>query len=387
MLSTASLPPLSLYVHFPWCVRKCPYCDFNSHAAKEAIPEEEYIAALLADLAQEWPDIQRRNIQSIFLGGGTPSLFSPSAMQHLLSVFRQMGIPVDAIEVTMEANPGTVEQEKFNAFREIGINRLSIGIQSFADEKLKGLGRIHDGEEASRAIETAKHAGFDNFNLDLMFGLPGQTLQQATQDLHTAINAHPTHISYYQLTLEPNTIFARYPPTLPDDDDIAEMQRTGNLALSSAGYEQYEVSAFGQVPCQHNLNYWNFGDYIGIGAGAHGKWTCPSTRQVRRYAKQRHPADYLRTATSRDVVQRSEQVATKQLIFEFMLNALRLYNGFPLSLFEERCTSSRYAILPIIDHALERGLITVRDDRIGPTPRGRRFWNDLVARFLPEHEG
>ena len=312
MFQFTALPPLSLYIHLPWCVRKCPYCDFNSHEVKSAngeLPEMEYVDAMLKDLEQDLPRIWGRRVMSVFIGGGTPSLLSPEAMDRLLSGLRaRLVINADA-EITLEANPGTAEQEKFREYRALGINRLSIGVQSFHDDALQKLGRIHGRNEAIRAAEMAHAAGFDNFNLDLMFALPNQTPKQAAEDVATAIDLEPAHISYYQLTLEPNTLFYAQPPVLPDNDIAWQMQQAGQQQLGEANYGQYEVSAYAQPKrqCAHNLNYWQFGDYLGIGAGAHGKITDASQQNITRLAKCRHPQDFMTTAGTTKSIQ-SERV-------------------------------------------------------------------------------
>ncbi len=298
MVSTAHFNkpiPLALYIHIPWCIRKCPYCDFNSHAVKEAIPEESYLQALIRDLEADLDQIPLRPIQSIFIGGGTPSLFSPDALAALLEAIAARVALARSLEVTLEANPGTVEQTRFVGFRQAGINRLSLGIQSFQPEKLKVLGRIHDDQEAVQAVMAAKQAGFENFNLDLMFGLPNQSLEDALFDLNTALSLKPTHLSWYQLTIEPNTLFYHRKPPLPADDDIWEIQHHGQALLASHGFHQYEISAYSQFGFQsrHNLNYWEFGDYLGIGAGAHAKITNPHNHTITRFWKTKHPKEYL----------------------------------------------------------------------------------------------
>ena len=376
--------PLSLYIHFPWCVRKCPYCDFNSHAVKEeGIPEQAYIAALLSDLEEELPRVWGRRVSSIFLGGGTPSLFSPDGLDQLLSGVRAR-IPLLAeAEVTLEANPGTVEQGKFSEFRAIGLNRLSLGIQSFDDSMLQRLGRIHTGAESHRAIEIAQQAGFDNLNLDLMFGLPGQTLAEAVHDIDQLIVHKPAHISYYQLTLEPNTLFYTAPPKLPEDEFCWEMQQMGQARLASAGYEQYEVSAYAQSgrQCQHNRNYWTFGDYLGIGAGAHGKVTDRGQQSIVRRHKQRHPQQYLSMDPR---VQGETVLMPEDLPFEFMLNAMRLSQGFPKSLFSERTGRALESIETMIQTLVDDGLMVVSEQDYCPTDLGRRFLNSVIERFLPD---
>jgi putative oxygen-independent coproporphyrinogen III oxidase len=382
MLNFVSLPPLSLYVHIPWCVRKCPYCDFNSHESRAKIPEQEYIDALLRDLEQDLPRVWGRIVHTIFIGGGTPSLFSPEAIDRLLSGIRARLSLDQNVEITLEANPGTVELERFKGFRAAGINRLSIGIQSFDEEKLKALGRIHGRAEALRAAEAARAAGFDNFNLDLMFGLPGQTVEQALADMRTAIDLHPTHLSAYQLTIEPNTLFHARPPVLPDDDITWDMQSQLQAELAAAGYRQYEVSAYARpgYECRHNLNYWKFGDYLGIGAGAHAKITDASG--ITRLWKVKHPNDYLRTAGTPASLGGEQQLSRHDAAAEFMLNALRLVDGFPSPLFQERAGLPISACEPELALAENKGLIEWDAQAIRPTPQGRRFLNNLLELFV-----
>lgn len=384
MLSFAEPIPLSLYVHLPWCVKKCPYCDFNSHAVKATgIPETAYVAALLSDLEQDLPLVWGRRVISIFFGGGTPSLFSPEALAQLLSGIRaRIPLLADA-EITMEANPGTVEQEKFSEFRAIGINRLSLGIQSFDDKILQRLGRIHTGAESHRAIDIARQAGFDNVNLDLMFGLPEQTLNHAEQDIGQLIAHQPDHISYYQLTLEPNTLFHASPPDLPNDDSCWEMQQSGQAQLAAAGYHQYEVSAYARhgKQCQHNRNYWEFGDYLGIGAGAHGKVTDMARQEIVRQHKLRHPQRYLDTDQR---LQGESTLSAEDLPFEFMLNALRLTAGFPKNLFNERTGMSDDKIQHTIQGLMNDGLILRSDNGYCATDLGQKFLNTVTERFLPD---
>lgn len=382
MLNFASLPPLSLYVHIPWCARKCPYCDFNSHEARAKIPEQEYIEALLRDLEQDLPRVWGRPVYSIFIGGGTPSLFSPEAIDRLLSGIRAR-LPLDQnIEVTLEANPGTVELERFKGFRAAGINRLSIGIQSFEEEKLKALGRIHGRAEALHAAEAARAAGFDNFNLDLMFGLPQQTVEQTLVDIRTAIEFHPTHLSVYQLTLEPNTLFHARPPTLPDDDTAWEMQSQVQAELAAADYRQYEVSAYARPgrECRHNLNYWQFGDYLGIGAGAHAKIT--DAANITRLWKVKQPNEYLRAAGTSGGIGGEQKLTRHDTVAEFMLNALRLVHGFPAHLFQERAGLPISACGPNLAQAENKGLLEWDTQTIRPTPQGRRFLNNLLELFV-----
>jgi oxygen-independent coproporphyrinogen-3 oxidase len=384
MFHFTALPPLSLYVHFPWCVRKCPYCDFNSHAVRGEIPEAQYIDALLADLETDLPRVWGRPVRSIFLGGGTPSLFSPEAIEQLLAGIRARVALAPGAEITLEANPGTVETERFRGYRAAGVNRLSIGIQSFDPEQLQKLGRIHGRDEALAAAQAARTAGFDNFNLDLMFGLSQQTLDAALADLRTALALQPAHLSVYQLTLEPNTLFHAQPPALPDDDAIAAMQEALQAELASAGFAQYEVSAYARPGhrCRHNLNYWQFGDYLGIGAGAHAKIT--DVDGITRLWKVKQPRDFLASAGTAAVLGGEQRLDGKDVAFEFMLNALRLTEGFPPALFAERTGLSMAAIDPALDRATVRGLMERTHEYIRATALGRQFLNDLVALFLPE---
>ncbi|HQR05024.1 MAG: oxygen-independent coproporphyrinogen III oxidase-like protein [Proteobacteria bacterium] len=376
-------PPLSLYVHIPWCVKKCPYCDFNSHEAKGAIPEAAYLAALVADLEAALPQVWNRPVHSVFIGGGTPSLLSVATLDALLCALRaRLPLAPDA-EITLEANPGTVEAEKFAGFRAAGVNRVSLGIQSFDDAKLLALGRIHDSREARRAIELAlRH--FDRVNLDLMYALPRQTLEEARSDLETALGFGTPHLSAYHLTLEPNTAFHHQPPPLPDDDLAADMQDMVEDMLTGTGYEHYETSAYARPgqQCRHNLNYWTFGDYLGIGAGAHGKIS--SAFDIRREARRRHPKDYLEGAARGDAVAERRVVDAKDLPFEFMMNALRLTDGFAPGLFGERTGLPLACVQPQLLAARDEGLLEVRGERIAPTLRGRRFLNALLRRFLPD---
>ncbi|WP_242485638.1 radical SAM family heme chaperone HemW [Pseudomonas sp. TH43] len=376
-----TLPPLSLYIHIPWCVRKCPYCDFNSHTASPVLPEQEYVDALLADLDQDLHAVYGREITSIFFGGGTPSLFSAEALGRLLEGVEQRIPFAHDIEITLEANPGTFEQEKFVAYRQLGINRLSIGIQSFQQEKLKALGRIHNGDEAVRAAGMARQAGFDNFNLDLMHGLPDQSLDDALSDLRQAIELKPTHISWYQLTLEPNTVFWNQPPVLPEDDTLWDIQEAGQALLAEHGYAQYEVSAYAQAgrPARHNLNYWSFGDFIGIGAGAHGKLSHPDGRIVRTW-KTRLPKDYLNPAKSFQAGEKS--LTNDELPFDFLMNALRLTDGVESRLYPERTGLSLYSLAEARSDAEQSGLLQVEPSRLAATERGQLFLNDLLQKFL-----
>lgn len=378
-------PPLSLYVHIPWCVQKCPYCDFNSHEARGGIPETEYINALIADLESALPMVWGRKVTSIFFGGGTPSLLSGEALDRLLTAIRTLLPIVPDAEVTLEANPGTVEAGKFAAFRDAGVNRLSLGIQSFNPTHLLALGRIHDGDEARRAIEIAV-SHFDNFNLDLMYGLPGQTLEQALSDVECALGFAPPHLSCYQLTLEPNTAFASAPPVLPDPDRCADMQDAIEARLAAAGFVHYETSAFAQAgrQCRHNLNYWTFGDYLGIGAGAHGKLTLHD--RVLRQMRWKQPKQYLVKLAEASPIHEEFAVAVDELPFEFMMNALRLNQGFDASLFEVRTALPLINIEGTLRQAERDGMIARRDGRIEPTDQGRRFLNRLLQMFLGERD-
>ncbi|MGB1010674.1 MAG: radical SAM family heme chaperone HemW [Thiolinea sp.] len=377
--------PLSLYIHIPWCIRKCPYCDFNSHNAPEQLPEKNYIDALLHDLSTELPHIWGRKLESIFIGGGTPSLFSPDSIDELLCGIRALLPFRPDIEITMEANPGTFEQHRFHGFREAGINRLSVGIQSFNTGHLKALGRVHSQEEALKAADIARSAGFDNFNLDLMFGLPHQNTEQALCDLQQAIDLQPTHISWYQLTLEPNTLFYKHPPPLPEDDSIAEMQISGQDLLTTSCYTQYEVSAYTKAKqeCQHNRNYWEFGDYIGIGAGAHGKVTQPDL-SVTRYQKYRQPAQYIQQTQTGKPRSSESQLSDADLTFEFMLNALRLRQGFHADLYTERTGLAYSTLANGLKPAISRDLLSINNNHISPTDHGWLYLNEAIQLFLEE---
>lgn len=384
-----ALPPLSLYVHIPWCVRKCPYCDFNSHEARGKAQgeaqEQDYVQALIADLELALPQIWGRRVYSVFFGGGTPSLFSARAIEELLAAFRaRLNLAADA-EITLEANPGTFESAKFRDYRTCGINRLSIGIQSFNPAQLQALGRIHDGEEARRAIGIAQ-THFDNINLDLMYALPRQTLREAEQDVDTALRFGTTHLSAYHLTLEPNTLFHRHPPPLPDAELAADMQDMLEERFASAGYVNYETSAFAQAgrECRHNLNYWRFGDYLGIGAGAHSKLSFPD--RLLRQMRYKQPREYMQKTAAAAPVQVEHAVSHRDLGFEFMMNALRLTGGFEAGLFAERTGLALSAVERPLQEAAQRGLIARDHLRIAPTKRGQRFLNDLLQLFLPSSE-
>ena len=374
-------PPLSLYVHVPWCVQKCPYCDFNSHEAGATIPERDYVAALIADLQSALPLIWGRPVQSVFFGGGTPSLLSATAIDELIAAFRALAMLQPDAEITLEANPGTVEAAKFAGFRAAGVNRLSLGIQSFNDDHLRALGRIHGAAEAKRAAQLAGEH-FERFNLDLMYGLPGQSMEQALADIETALAFAPPHLSCYQLTLEPNTRFAAFPPQLPEADLCADMQEALEARLSAAGYLNYETSAFARPgkQCLHNLNYWHFGDYLGIGAGAHSKLTLHD--RVLRQMRWKHPKAYLENTLAGRPVQDENRVAAAGLPFEFLMNALRLSDGFAPALFEWRTARPLTVILPQLQAAAAEGLLSLGPERIAPTARGRRFLNVLLERFL-----
>ena len=382
-LRLAALPPLALYVHLPWCVRKCPYCDFNSHERRGTLPEDEYVDALIADLESTLPSVWGRSVHSIFFGGGTPSLFSARSIDRLLAAIRaRLQLEPDA-EITLEANPGTFESDKFRDFRAAGVNRLSIGIQSFDAKQLAALGRIHDEREAHRAVEIA-HAHFDNFNLDLMYALPEQTAEGANRDVATALAARAPHLSCYHLTIEPNTVFFTRPPPLPDEDAAAEIGDAVERRLVGAGYEHYETSAYAQPgrACRHNLNYWRFGDYLGIGAGAHAKVSFAD--RIVREARARTPAEYMRRVSAGTQVVERRELGRSDLPFEFMMNALRLAAGFPVSMFAERTGLPVVAAERALAQAEARGLLERDHERIRPTVLGRRYLNDLLGLFLPD---
>ena len=378
----AALPPLALYIHIPWCIKKCPYCDFNSHEGHGEVPEKRYIDALISDLDYTLPKVWGRRITTIFFGGGTPSLFSAAGIDTILAAVRaRLPLDVDA-EITMEANPGTFEADKFKGYRDAGVNRLSIGIQSFNAKHLHSLGRVHNDTEAKRAIDIAQ-ANFENINLDLMFALPGQTLAECTADVETALSFGTNHLSIYHLTLEPNTLFHRFPPPLPDDELAADMQDMIGDRLADAGYQHYETSAFAKRGCQskHNLNYWRFGDYIGIGAGAHGKISFPD--RITREARYKQPSAFMERAMLGDAIQEGTTVNAAELPFEFMMNALRLNDGFAMSLFTERTGLPINVISRQLDVAEAKGLITRDHLHLRPTEKGRMFLNDLLEMFLP----
>jgi len=380
-----SLPPLSLYVHLPWCVKKCPYCDFNSHALNGDVPASEYIDALLADLENDLSLVWGRVVHSVFFGGGTPSLFSASQIDTFLSGVRSRLQIAPAAEITLEANPGTIEYDSFRAYREAGINRVSLGVQSFNDASLKKIGRIHGSEEVFRAITSIRDAGLEDFNIDLMFGLPGQTLEQAVMDVELAMEQQPAHLSHYQLTLEPNTAFHANPPLMPGEDNCWEMQEACSNLLTEQGFEQYEISAWAHPGkrCVHNLNYWHYGDYLGIGAGAHSKLSFPVSGEVRRLAKQRHPKAYFRAM--QDGNWRSEDlvVSDKDRCFEFFLNQLRLRAGVDMSEFGPRTGLSGKTAVAAVSEAQSRGLLEQQEQMLVPTELGWRFINEIQALFLP----
>ena len=376
-------PALAAYVHLPWCVRKCPYCDFNSHRAPAHLPQSRYLDALLRDIDYEAASVDARPLDSVFFGGGTPSLFPPGAFERILQALRQRWILSPGAEVTLEANPGTVEHAPFDEYVAAGINRLSLGVQSFDEGALERIGRIHGGAEAASAAERAVTAGFASVNLDLMYGLPGQDEAGAAQDVRRAIELGPAHISYYHLTIEPNTLFASHPPALPDDDRCWAIQEAGQALLADAGFRQYEISAYARPGsrCRHNLNYWRFGDYLGIGAGAHGKLTRDG--QIRRTLKQRHPTAFMGAAGDPSCVIHDEPVAPAQRPFEFALNALRLRDGFAIADYE-RATGLKLAPdRPPWVRALDSGLLVQQGGWLRASDRGWDFMNDLLAFFLP----
>ena len=387
--------PLSLYVHIPWCVKKCPYCDFNSHEKNASFDEDNYVKALLIDLETEYKHCSERTLSSIFFGGGTPSLFSADSIEkiisHAQSLFKFNTVNNNKIEITLEANPGTFEQEKFTGFKKAGVNRLSIGIQSFNDKHLKTLGRIHDKNQALRAIETAKQAGFKNFNLDLMFGLPEQTIQQAVADIETACNFQPNHISHYQLTIEENTYFHKHTPVLPESDSLWEMQTQCQNILTEKNYSQYEISAYAKIDnafntkSLHNINYWEFGDYIGIGAGAHGKITRNNSEtnelKINRRWKHRQPKQYIEETLKNNAISGEKQLIEKDIVFEFLLNALRLKKGCDLSTFKEHTGLSNETLHHAIKN-IDPSLLIVNDKKIVTSKQGFLFLNDILEQLV-----
>ena len=380
-LQLPALPPLSLYIHLPWCLKKCPYCDFNSHAVGDALPEQQYLDALLADLDAALPLIWGRTVHSIFIGGGTPSLFSPASIDRLLGDVRaRLRLSADC-EITLEANPGTFEKDRFRAFRQAGVTRLSIGVQSFNDDHLKALGRVHDSAQALAAVEEAAQS-FDTFNLDIMYALPGQSLQQVDQDIAQALQFKPPHISIYHLTIEPNTYFAKYPPVVPEDDTAYAMLDLITERTQEAGLQRYEVSAYARDGhrCWHNLNYWQFGDYLGLGAGAHSKLSF--AHRIVRQVRFRDPMRYMQQALAGAALAQYEEVGRSDLAFEFMLNALRLRHGFGLRDFTERTGLATTSIEAALLKAEQKGLIERDFARVRPTEKGFDFLSDLQELFL-----
>jgi oxygen-independent coproporphyrinogen-3 oxidase len=376
------LPTLSLYIHFPWCIRKCPYCDFNSHAVKAGIPEQAYIEALLNDLRKDLRQLpDRSTIQTIFMGGGTPSLFSPQALEQLFVGIRGLVDLAADCEITLEANPGTFEAAKFRAFRQLGINRLSIGVQSFNDRHLQSLGRVHSADEARNAVDIAFQAGFENLNLDLMFGLPGQTTQEMLEDIATSVSLQPTHLSYYQLTLEPNTYFHKFPPSLPEDDAIFTGQKLCQQLLAEHGYQQYEISAYARsgYSCRHNQNYWQFGDYLGIGAGAHGKLSLGLPDRIIRTQKVKSPEQYLQAIAIRS----ESTVAVEQLALEFVMNQLRLKAGFNLGHYQAITGLTLDTLEPALSSCIRHGLLVQQGLQICCSDRGWDFLDDILEKFIP----
>ena len=377
MNNLLKLPPLSLYIHYPWCIKKCPYCDFNSH---EGEIQSGYINALLSDLDDDLKYVQNRKINSIFIGGGTPSLMSINDLDDLFNGLSNRLVFSPDIEITMEANPGTFEIDKFSEFRNVGVNRLSIGVQSFDDNQLKFLGRIHSAKEAKNAVIKAQKVGFDNLNIDLMYGLNRQSIDECMIDITSAITLNPSHISFYQLTLEPNTFFSKFPPSLPSDDYIWKMGEKGTDILNSNGFQHYEVSAYSALPSKHNMNYWEFGDYIGIGAGAHGKITDVASNEILRTLKIKSPKDYLLSITKNN--QKSSVKTVENLSFEFMLNSLRLIDGFNPKLYESRTGQSIELLSKQMREAENLDLLDIKNHKIRPTQKGYSFLNDLQAIFL-----
>lgn len=381
----SALPPLSLYVHIPWCLKKCPYCDFNSHERRGEIPEAEYVAALTADLEFALPSIWGRRVSSVFFGGGTPSLFSVQAIDEILGAVRARVPLAPGAEITLEANPGTFEKQKFEGYRSAGVNRLSLGVQSFQRCFLVALGRVHDEREAQEAAGAAIDI-FGNVNLDLMYALPGQTAADARADVRVALGFAPPHLSFYHLTIEPNTLFHRQPPVLPDDDTSADIEDVIEIELAASGYAHYETSAHAKpgFECRHNLNYWRFGDYLGIGAGAHSKLSFPD--RVVRQVRYKQPDQYLRETMRGRPLLEDRKVVRSEIGFEFMLNALRLSEGVAVALFAERTGFPLTLVQKELDDAEARGLVEIDPMRVRPTPLGRRFLNDLQALFLPAQD-
>jgi len=380
-----TLPPLTLYIHMPWCLRKCPYCDFNSYALTTAGAEDPYIEALLADYTQALPHLGGRLFSSVFIGGGTPSLFSPKAIERLLTQLQLLRSPNS--EITLEANPSSVEQQRFQGFQQAGVSRISLGVQSFNNQALQQLGRVHNAQQAHNAIEALYGAGFDNFNLDLMFGLPAQTPKTALHDVQQAVYYRPPHLSWYQLTLEPDTPFYAKPPAqLPNEDELWDIQTAGQAYLAEQGYEHYEISAYaqGQRYCQHNLNYWQFGDYLGIGAGAHSKLTDINSQQIIRFSKQAQPDVYLRTAHTPAVIATQEQLSPATICLEFMMNALRLTTGFTLEQFSRRTGLAPCYLAEPLQQAFEAGWLHQNQNSIQTTPLGRQFLDSVLALFVAD---
>ena len=381
----SGLPPLALYVHLPWCVSKCPYCDFNSHQAPSKLPAREYVDALLADLELDLPLVWGRTVQSIFFGGGTPSLFSAKWIERLIEGFRARLRVSPQAECTLEANPGTTEYDSFSAYAEAGINRISLGVQSFNDSLLQRLGRIHGSAEIETAVESIQCAGFSNFNIDLMYALPGQSVVDALDDVRRALNCAPSHLSFYQLTIEPNTAFHASPPALPNDDAAWDMQEQCGELFMQSGFRQYEISAWARegFRCRHNLNYWRYGDFLGIGAGAHSKITLPAEQSVRRRIRQRHPATWLKAMQTGQWLAEDRLIGEEERVFEFFLNQLRLYDGVRKEQFTPRTGVSWDRVSVRVEKAIESGLLTDRNGVLKPTPLGWRFTNDTQAIFLP----
>ncbi len=379
------LPPLSVYIHLPWCVAKCPYCDFNSHALQGQVPEQAYVDALLADLELELPRVWGRTVHSVFLGGGTPSLFSGQAIDRLLAGVRAQLNLAPGAEITMEANPGAVEHDRFESYRAAGVNRISLGVQSFDDLQLKKLGRIHGRAEARQAIEAVRGAGFDNFNIDLMWALPEQSVEQALDDVEQALSFEPPHLSHYQLTIEPNTVFAARPPALPEEELAWEMQEKCGDLLLGAGFQPYEISAWSRPgrESRHNLNYWRFGDYIGIGAGAHGKITLPAESRVVRLRRKLVPHSYLAAVENASFIAEQHDVSAEDLVFEYFLNRLRLAEAIPFAEFEALTGVAREQLQRPLEEATRLGLVSVDENQIHRTGRGHQYLNDLQGLFLP----
>ncbi|MFV2060697.1 MAG: radical SAM family heme chaperone HemW [Gammaproteobacteria bacterium] len=390
MIQFTTLPPLSLYIHFPWCVKKCPYCDFNSHEKKSDFDETRYIDSLLKDAELALPEVWGRSIHSVFMGGGTPSLFSPESMDRLLSGLRSLLSIRPEVEITMEANPGTFDfgsnKEKFKEFRDTGINRLSIGVQSFNDDFLHSLGRIHTGGNAITAIETAQNAGFNSINLDLMYGLPGQNRKQAEADIQTAIDLQTTHISHYQLTIEPNTYFHKSPPVLPNDDTTWEMQCQCQDILANNNYQHYEISAYAanNKHCKHNLNYWHFGDYLGIGAGAHSKISNAHQQHINRQWRVKNPRDYMNKVIENGHIGGSQILTRKDIGLEFMMNALRLTDGFEIDVYNRHTGCQINLIDTALNEAEQKNWITRDTKKIQATETGKRYLNNLMELFVSD---